>query len=168
MHVSIRNNTELPCTPYPVSPTGDIWQNSSKYHNLNIGNDHNWLMLFSVLIYLYLFVCVCVCVCVCCLYECENWGLDLPQFTQASMPRVQSTQSLACHHWQTFLHPQDHQGPHGCAWQWAISVTLPLFYISLRCGLSGSFALHGGPYCHASHIRRWRRRQGFDGIKEEV
>lgn len=97
MHVFVRNNTEIPCTPYPVSPTGDIWQNSSKYHNLDIGSDYNWLMLFSVLIYLYLFVCVC------CLYECENWGLDLPQFTQALTPWVQSTQSLACHHWQIFF-----------------------------------------------------------------
>ena len=66
MHVFVRNNTEIPCTPYPVSPTGDIGQNSSKYHNLDIGSDYNWQMLFSVLIYLYLFVCVC------CLYECEN------------------------------------------------------------------------------------------------
>ena len=103
--------------------------------------------------------------CVCCLYECENWGLDLPQFTQALTPQVQSIQSLAWHHWQTFLHPQDHQGPYGCAWQWAIPVTLSLFYISLRHGLSGSFALHEGPYCHASHISRWRRRQGSFRVK---
>lgn len=96
MHGFVWNNTEIPCTPYPFSPTGDIWQNSSKYHNLDIGNDYNWLMLFSVLIYLCLFVCVC------CFYECENWELDLPQFTQALTPRVQSTQSLACHHWQIF------------------------------------------------------------------
>jgi len=152
-----------PLTQFPPLVTSDK----------TLVNITTWILAMITIGWCYLvflFICtyLCVCVCVCCLYECENWGLDLPQFTQASVPQVQSTQSLACHHWQTFLHPQDHQGPHGCAWQWAISVTLPLFYISLRCGLSGSFALHGGPYCHASHISRWRRRQGFDGIKEEV
>lgn len=157
MHGFVWNNTEIPCTPYPVSPTGDIWQNSSKYHNLDIGNDYNWLMLFSVLI--------CVCVLLLWMWKLRVRLATVHTSFNASSP-IHSKFSLPS--LTNFLHPQDHQGPRDCAWQWAILVTLPLFYISLRRGLSGSFALHGGPYCLASHISKWRRRQGFDGIKGEV